>query len=185
MKKEDGFEHKLKRGFVRVDLEPDGDDWFINFAAEIDNDHPAEVVFEQVVTGFVDSEKSWVWPIKYECVPEPLPYPLTEGCVFRMTYTVPRWDDPEKTMPGETYSYRLARYAPDESIFEYQGIDHPMQGGGRFRAIPRDGGGSRFEWTGRYRSRGGDPRVVESLRRYLPVLYESFENNLLKGPPGG
>lgn len=176
------FEHKLKRGTVTVSHEQKGDDEALNFAAVIETDHPAKTVFEQVVLGFVDSEKSWIWPIEYENVPKPLDFELYEGCQFSMIYRVPRWDDPKKTMPGVTYTYFLKQYKPDEYLFQYESIDHPLRGGGTFRAIPTGEGTSRFDWRGSYVPSAGADKVIVSLRRYLPVLYEVFERNIEAGP---
>ncbi len=177
------FDHKLKRGKVYVTRTIDNGIELMKFDARIDTDYPADLLFEQVIQGFIDSEKSWVWPNKYESAPEPLDFDLYEGCQVQMTYYLPRWDDLEKTMPGVTYKYKLKRYRPEERIFQYESVDHPLQGGGTFTAIPTGESTSQFHWHGAYKPTEGADKILFALRQYLPVLYEVFEENLEKGRP--
>ena len=176
------FDHKLKRGRVFVSRVDDGGTELMKFDARIDTDHPADLVFEQVILGFVDSEKSWVWPNKYESAPEPLGFEPYQGCHLKMTYYLPRWDDLEKTMPGVTYNYTLKRYEPENLLFQYQSVDHPLEGGGTFEAIPTGENTSQFHWSGAYKPNEGADRILFYLRQYLPVLYDVFEENLERGP---
>lgn len=176
------FDHDLRRGKVMVTRTVEDGVELMKFDAKIDTDYPADIVFDQVILGFVDSPKSWVWPNKYESAPEPLGFEPYEGCELQMTYYLPRWDDLEKTMPGVTYKYNLKQYKPAEHLFQYVSVDHPLQGGGTFQAIPTGKNTSRFHWSGAYKPTEGAEKILFALRQYLPVLYEVFEDNLERGP---
>ncbi len=176
------FDHPLRNGSVTVSQETKEGVIYLHFAAVIETQHPAKVIFEQIIQGFTDSHKSWLWPVKYETAPEPLPYEVHEGCRFRMGYRVPRMDNPDELMPEVVYTYRLKTYRPDEFLFEYESIDHPLEGGGTVRAVPTSETTSRFDWRGTYCPKAGQERVIDSLRHYLPPLYEEFERNIEAGP---
>ncbi|MEM7219336.1 MAG: hypothetical protein AAF515_13305 [Pseudomonadota bacterium] len=176
------LDHKLRRGSIVLTLEPAETQEKLHFDARFDTDHAADVLFEQIVQGFVDSDKSWAWPLLYERTPEPLLGDLHVGKQFRMGYSIPRWEDPLKTLPEVVYNYRLTNFSREDHIFEYEGIGHDMAGGGLFHAATLSPTASRFEWRGAYQSEPGNEKVHAGFKRYLPVLFEAFESCVESGP---
>jgi hypothetical protein len=75
------------------------------------------------------SKKSWLWPLEYENTPEPLEGGPHVGCIMKMTYRVPRFDNPEIPAKPITYSYEWPQYDPEARLLEYRSLDHPLKGG--------------------------------------------------------
>ncbi len=175
-------EHQLMRGFVRLSREQTENAALLHFHVEMEVEHPAKVMFEQLVLGLTDSEKSWIWPIEYENSAEPPEGGVHEGCLVKMTYRVPRFDKPDVPAKSATYSYTLAQYKPDDLLLEYQSIDHPLSGGAVVRVEPVSVNNSRIHWQGAYRQDPSQEIVVQSIIRYFPFLYDLIEQNAATGP---
>ena len=174
--------HPLRSGAVVLTSEEREGKSLLRFRARINTRHPADVIFEQLVLGLTDSERSWIWPLEYEGTPEPLSGGLRVGCVTRMTYRVPRFDRPKLPAKPVTYSYQWPRYEPENLLLEYQSLDHPLKGGAVVRVVALEAGGSRIRWDGVYVQQPGQAIVVESIVNYFPVLYETIEGLIEAGP---
>lgn len=178
------LKHDLKRGWVMLEREKVDGKTLLHFNVVLETDYPAQVIFEQLILGLTESEKSWLWPTKYESSPKPPEGGVREGCITYMTYRVPRFDKPEIPAKPVTYSYRLAQYKPERCLFEYQSIDHPLKGGATVQVQPLDENSSRILWKGAYEQEQEQQVVVDSMVQYIPFLYDTFEA-LIEAGPGG
>ena len=174
-------DHPLRNGVVVLTSEEKDSESLLHFRARINTRHPADVIFEQLVLGLTDSEKSWIWPLEYEGTPGPTPGGPRVGCVTKMTYRVPRFDKPELPAKPVTYSYQWPRYEPENLLLEYLSLDHPLQGGAVVRVVALESGGSRIRWDGVYVQGAGQAIVVESIVNYFPLLYETIESLIEAG----
>jgi len=177
------LDHKLRNGWVTLEREDKGGESRLLFRVQLDSDYPAELIFEQLVLGLTDSANSWLWPIEYEESPERPEGGVREGCKMRMTYRVPRFDKPEIPAKPVTYSYWWPQYKPGECLLEYQSLDHPLKGGAVVQVLPLGEGRSRLSWDGAYTFDPAQSVVIESMKNYIPFLYEKFEDNMDAGPP--
>jgi len=178
------LEHKLKDGTVVLEREQREQDSLLHFTVDMTIDYPADVVFEQLVLAMVDSERSWIWPIEYEYSPERPQGGVREGCQFKMTYKVPRFDKPEIPAKAVTYTYVLAQYRPENCLFEYRSVDHPLEGGAVVQTLPLKKNQCRLCWKGAYKQDVEQAVVVESLRNYIPFFYGKMEQRIATGPSG-
>lgn len=182
MSKEVLIKHELKHGWVSLERERLADKTLLHFNVELDTKYPAGVIFEQLILGLTDSEKSWLWPTEYESSPRPPEGGVHENCISYMTYRVPRFDKPEIPAKPVTYSYKLAQYKPQQYLFEYQSIDHPLRGGATVRVVPLSEETSRILWNGAYQQDQEQQIVVNSMVQYIPLLYDRFEELIEAGP---
>ncbi len=184
MSREILVDHKLKGGNLLLSRERENGRLVLHFRARMNTRHPADVIFDQLVLGFSDSARSWIWPLHYENTPESPPGGLQVGSITRMTYRVPRFDKPDVPAKPATYSYEWLQLDPRARLLEYRGLDHPLQGGAVVRVEPLEGGGSQVQWDGAY-EQGPDPSqaiVIDSIVNYFPVLYDSIEALIEAGP---
>jgi len=174
--------HQLKDGFVTLkQVTRDGED-FLHFYIELNTRHPADLIWEQLVLGLTDSEKSWLWPLEFERCPEPPQGGPRAGCICKMTYKVPRFDKPEIPAKPVTYSYRWPQYDPQQRLLEYRSLDHPLQGGAVVQVIPLENGRSQLRWDGSYQHDPSATIVVQSMTHYIPLLYDTIEALIEAGP---
>lgn len=178
-------QHELKTGWVTVDRTPCEGGFRIDFEVRMDLDHPAREIFDQMILGLTDTERSWIWPREYEWSPERPEGGVREGCRLRMTYLVPRFDKPELAAKPVTYSYTLPQYRPDECLFEYRSIDHPLKGGAVVHITPRGETGCRLSWKGGYFQDPQQAIVINSLIKHVPFIYTEMEKRILAGKPAG
>lgn len=171
--------HRLRNGAVTLARE---DGLLLRFGIEMDVNHSAEVIFQQLLLAMTDSEKSWIWPSEYEYSPERPEGGLRSGCTFRMTYEVPRFDKPDVPAKPVTYSYTLVQFRPDEHLYEYRSVDHPLQGGAVVQVIATGECRSRISWKGAYQQDENRDIVVRSLLQYVPFFFEKMEQRILAGP---
>lgn len=172
----------LNDGYVTLKrINRDGDE-YLHFYAELNTRHDPDTVFEQLVLGMTDSEKSWLWPLEFERTPEPPEGGPHPGCVCKMTYRVPRFDKPEIPPKPVTYAYVWPQYDPARRLLEYRSLDHPLEGGAVVQVVPLEGGRSRLCWDGEYKQLPGQDIVVRSMVNYIPMLYRTFEELIEAGP---
>lgn len=176
MSRERLLHHPLSSGWVALEREAAADGVRLHFLAELRLDEKADEAFEQVVLGFTDTERSWLWPVEYERCPDQAAG-LEEGSLVRMTYRVPRFDRPEIPPKPATYVYRLARYRPSEHLLEYRTHDHPLQGGAVVRVLPGSGGGSVISWVGHYLQSEAGSAVVQSMLQFLPLVFATMDEH--------
>ena len=177
-------DHPLKNGNLLLSRERKNGRLLLHFRARMNTRHPADVIFEQLVLGFSDSARSWIWPLQYENTPEPPPDDLRVGCVTRMTYRVPRFDRPEVAAKPVTYCYEWLQFDPEQRLLEYRGLDHPLRGGALVQVHSLAGGASQIRWDGTY-EQGPDPSqavVITSIVNYFPLLYDTIEALIDAGP---
>jgi len=182
MSEETLLHEKLKDGFVTLKRQTRDDGEYLLFYVELNTRHPSEVIFEQLVLGLTESEKSWLWPLDYERAPEPPEGGPHQGCVCRMTYRVPRFDKPEIPAKPVTYSYVWPQYDPQRRLLEYRSLDHPLEGGAIVQVFDLEGGRSRLVWDGIYKQLPGRDIVVQSMVNYIPMLYHTIEDLIEAGP---
>ncbi len=171
----------LRDGSIVLAREETGGENRLHFRVSMNTRHPAGVVFEQIVLGLTDSTKSWIWPLEWESTPEPLDGEPHVGCITRMTYRVPRFDDPDIPAKPVTYSYEWRQYDPDRCLLEYRGVDHPVRGGAVVQVVPLESG-SQLRWVGAYTYGPAQALVIDSIIHYFPLLYDKFEELLRAGP---
>ncbi len=184
MSREILVDHKLKGGNLLLSRERNNDRVLLHFRVRMNTRHPADVIFDQLVLGFSDSARSWIWPLEYENTPEPSPDRMQAGCVTKMTYRVPRFDRPEIPARPITYSYEWLQFDPQARLLEYRGVDHPLRGGAIVQVKPLAGERSQVQWDGTY-EQGPDPSqaiVIASIVNYFPVLYDTIEALIESGP---
>ena len=177
------LEHRMKGGTVTLERERRQQDTLLHFTVDMVIDYSAQCIFEQLLLAMTDSDKSWIWPVEYEYSPERPAGGIREGCSFKMTYKVPRFDKPEIPSKAVTYTYTLAQYRPADCLFEYRSVDHPLQGGAVVQTVPLDDNSCRLLWQGAYRQDVEQAVVVESLRRYIPFFYDKIAQRIAAGPP--
>ena len=61
-------EHQLQSGWVTVDRTPCEGGFRIDFEVRMDLDYPAGEMFQQLIFGLTDTDRSWIWPREYEWV---------------------------------------------------------------------------------------------------------------------
>ena len=172
-------DHPLKNGRLCLEREQQSKKMVLYFSVDMEVNHPANTIFEQLILGLTDSEKSWLWPIEFEYSPERLAGGVSEGCILKMVYKVPRFDKPEIPAKPVCYSYRLTQYKPDQCLFEYTGIDHPLKGGAVVQVLAVDDGRSRLKWRGAYEQDGSQDLVINSIIQYFPLLYDTIEEKII------
>lgn len=181
------LQHNLNNGTVVLERErrQQGDltQVLLHFCVDMTIDYPAELIFEQIVLALVDSKKSWIWPIEYEFSPERPVGGIRQGCLFKMTYRVPRFDKPDVAAKEVTYTYEMACYEPQQCLFEYRSVDHPLHGGAVVQTLPLTDSKCRLHWKGAYIQDQEQAVVVESLRKYVPFFYGKVEQCIAAGPP--
>lgn len=175
-------DHKLKNGTVVLSREEKDGAFLLHFRVRMDTRHSADVIWEQLVLGMTDSEKSWLWPLEYENTPEPPEGGPSVGCIMKMTYRVPRFDKPEIPAKPVTYSYQWPQYDPEARLLEYRSLDHPLKGGAIIQVVPLDGDRSQLRWDGAYEQDPSQDIVVESMVNYIPLLYDTMEDLIEAGP---
>jgi hypothetical protein len=175
-------DHKLKDGCVVLTREDRDGQSRLNFKVWMNTRHPADLVFEQLVLGLTDSQKSWLWPLEFQNTAEPLEGEPRVGTVIRMTYRVPRFDKPEIPARPVTYSYEFPQYNPEQRLFEYQSLDHPVKGGAIVQVVPLDENRSQVLWEGAYKHDADQTIVIESMVKYLPLLFDTIEDLTAAGP---
>ena len=178
MVREKLLDYKLRNGWVTLEREATSSGATLHFNVELNTRFPADTIFQQLVLGMTDSHRSWMWPVAYESSPDPAPDVIHEGMQFRMTYRVPRFDDPRIAAKPVTYTYSLPQYRPVERLLEYRSVDHPLEGGAVVRVIPLGPTTSRLSWMGSYLQKTSSDLVVRSMISYIPFLYGVFEDNI-------
>lgn len=167
----------LSAGWVALEREPAADGGILHFLAELGIDEPVEAVFGQLVLGFSDSRRSWLWPTEYESCPAPPAGGVREGALVRMTYRVPRFDRPEIPAVPVTYVYRLAKFRPHEHLIEYQTHEHPLAGGATISVQEIDARRCRIRWIGHYRQSDAREVVVNSMLKFLPLVFQTMDQH--------
>jgi hypothetical protein len=173
---------KLKNGFVILTRKNQDDGSFLHFHAEINTRHTADLLWEQLLLGFSDSEKSWIWPLEYERSGEAPVGGLYEGCTSKMIYKVPRFDRPEIPAKAVTYTYLWRQFDPDLRLLEYRTQDHPLEGGAVVQVLPLNRNRSQLCWDGAYKYNPAQEIVIESIVNYFPLLYRTIEDLIEAGP---
>ena len=178
------FHEKLKDGFLDLTRVTRNGGSFLDFYVEINTRHPADTIWEQLVLGQTDSDKSWLWPVEFERCAEPVVGGLHPGCTSRMTYHVPRFDKPGVPAKAVTYTYKWPQYDPDKRLLEYRTLDHPLEGGAVVQVLPLKGGRSQLRWKGSYKEKEGASQeiVINSIINYFPLLFHTFEDHMEAGP---
>ena len=164
MSREILVDHKLKGGNLLLSRERENGRLVLHFRARMNTRHPADVIFDQLVLGFSDSARSWIWPLHYENTPESPPGGLQVGSITRMTYRVPRFDNPNIPAKPATYSYEWLQLDPRARLLEYRGLDHPLQGGAVVRVEPLEGEAARCSGTALTNRAPTPPRPLSSTR---------------------
>lgn len=173
---------RLKNGFVKLTSTFRDGESFLDFYAEINTRHPADLIWEQLLLGFSNSEKSWLWPLEFEHSETAPVGGLYPGCTSKMTYRVPRFDKPELPAKPVTYTYLWAQFDPGERLLEYQTLNHPLEGGAVVQVLPLENNRSQIRWDGSYRQEETQRVVVQSIVNYFPLLYSTIEDLIEAGP---
>lgn len=177
MNRERLLHHPLSAGWVALEREETEDGGILHFLAEMEFDEPVPAIFEQLVLGFSDSSRSWLWPTEYESCPALPPGGVREGALVSMTYRVPRFDRLETPAVPVTYVYRLARFCPDEHLIEYQTHEHPLVGGATISVHEIDASRCRISWIGHYRGSDAQEVVVNSMLKFLPLVFQTIDQH--------
>ena len=186
MSKEQLVDHQLKTGWVTMHREKvESGGYRIDFEVQMDLEYPSAEIFEQVILGLTDTEKSWIWPAEHQWSPERPEGGVREGCILRMTYMVPRFDNPKIAPKPITYSYTLPQYRPEDCMFEYRSIDHPLKGGAVMHVLDLGESHCRVSWKGGYLQDPSQEIVINSLIKHVPFLYTEMEEKILAGKSAG
>ena len=185
MAEETVFEHKLQNGHVIMTREAKGEEVVLRFNIELNTAQPAQLMFEQLVLAFWNSDKSWIWPSEYEYCPRPPEGGFREGCLLEMHYRIPHYNDPAVIVGETSYTYTIPRYRPEEMLFEYLAVEHPLKGGAVIRVVPLSDFNSQIRWNIEWRHTGSKKAqmsVVKSMTSYVPLFIGLIEERILAGP---
>lgn len=156
--------------------EVNGDTHSIHFTHTRHTSLSRDEMWQGLELALTDTVNSWLWPDEFS-VHRQEELPLREGGYFQTTY---RMKNPDTGEVGEYhYRYQLARWRPQEYLFEYLAQKgHPFRGGGVATLTLAEDGGTLFTWDGTYEYTADRAGAEEIFSWYFPTFFRRVDQNI-------